>query len=102
MHNTLVHALGQGTQGPEPKKGAWAGPRAGPRPFWVPCVYTEGSLVYTQEISCARDAKRARPFWVPDTRDLVYTQEISCVYTGDSLVYTQEIFCVCTILGARL
>ena len=30
MHNTLVHALGQGTQGPGPKKGAWAGPRPGP------------------------------------------------------------------------
>ena len=38
MHNTLVHALGQGTQGPGPKKGAWAGPRPGP------------ALVYTQEI----------------------------------------------------
>ena len=23
MHNTLVHAVGQGTQGPAPKNGAW-------------------------------------------------------------------------------
>ena len=32
------------------------------------------------------------PFLGPwHKRSLVYTQEISCVYTGESLVYTQEI-----------
>ena len=63
MHNTLVHALGQGTQGPGPKKGAWAvlGPgRAffgSLAPARVLCmhkrsrVYTRDSFVYTQEIS---------------------------------------------------
>ena len=44
MHNTLVHALGQGTQGPGPKKGAAQK---------ISCVYTRDSFVYTQVISCA-------------------------------------------------
>jgi len=49
------------------------------------CVYKR-SLLYTQEISC-----------VYTRESLVLTQEISCVYTRDytrdSLVYTQEISC---------
>ena len=63
MHNTLEHALGQGTQGPGTQKGSWAGPRPwtaaslGPGP-WVPwpractrmlCMHKR-SLLYTQEI----------------------------------------------------
>ena len=67
MHNTLVHALGQGTQGPGTQRGSWAGPRPwtaaslGPWPPRFPgpehaqerCARTRDlliSLVYTQEI----------------------------------------------------
>ena len=63
MHNTLVHALGQGPQGPGTKKRRGPGPGTGPAPFWVPgpwgpwpractrvlCMHKR-SLVYTQEI----------------------------------------------------
>ena len=58
MHNTLVHALGQGPQGPGTQKRRWAGPRPWTAPFLGPwpractrvlCMHKR-SLVYTQEI----------------------------------------------------
>ena len=58
MHNTLVHALGQGPQGPGTQKRRGPGPGTGPAPFLGPksvvhaqevsCVYTRDSFVYTQ------------------------------------------------------
>ena len=43
MHNSLVHALGQGTQGPGPKKGAgWALDRP-KRPFSALAPGCEGA-----------------------------------------------------------
>ena len=64
MHNTLVHALGLGTQRPGTQKGRWAGPRSWTAPFL-------GSLAQSMQ------------------KSVVHAQEISCVYTRDSFVYTQ-------------
>ena len=66
MHNTLVHALGQGTQGPGLTKGAdqaWDRPK---RLFW-PLGFLAQSM----------------------HKSVVHAHEISCVYTRDSFVYTQ-------------
>ena len=53
MHNTLVHALGQGPQGPgtQKRRGPGPGPRACTRVLRMhkrSLVYTRDSSVYTQ------------------------------------------------------
>ena len=50
-------------------------------------INSRGMRVYTQEISCARDPKRALGLLCMH-ESVVHAQEISCVYTGDSFVYT--------------
>ena len=55
MHNTPVHALGQGTQGPWPNKGAWAGPRPGPRHFWALAPGFPGPEHAQECCACTRD-----------------------------------------------
>ena len=76
MHNTLVHALGQGTQGPGPKKGAWAGPRPGPRPFWALAPGFPGPEPAQECCACARHLLCIHK------RFFLCTQEIFCVYTS--------------------
>ena len=56
MHNTLVHALGQGTQGPGIQKGSWAGPRPWTAAFL--CPWPLGSLAQSKH-------KRAVPLVAP-------------------------------------
>ena len=62
MHNTLVHALGQGTQGP------W--------PLGSLAQSMHKSVVHAQEISCVYRYRRD---------SFVYTQEIFCVYTREGM-----------------
>ena len=69
MHNTLVHALGQGPQGPGTQKRRGPGPGTGPAPFLGP--WPLGSLAQSMH------------------KSVVHAQEISSVYTRDSFVYTQ-------------
>ena len=71
MHNTLVHAVGQGPQGPGTQKRRWAGPGPWTAPFLGP--WPLGSLAQSMH------------------KSVVHAKEISCVYTRDSFVYTQEI-----------
>ena len=72
MHNTLVHALGQGPQGPGTQKRRGPGPGTGPAPFLGP--WPLGSLAQSMR------------------KSVVHAQEISCVYTGDSFLYTQQMY----------
>ena len=89
MHNTLVHALGQGTQGPGTQKGSGPGPGTGPAAFLGP--WSLGSLaqsmhksvVHAQEISCIH-----RRFFC------VYTRDPLCRHKR-SLVQTQETLTIC-------
>ena len=103
MHNTLVHALGHGTQGPGTQQGSWAGPRLwtaaflGPRPLGslaqsmhksvvhaqeISCVYTRGSFVYAQEILlCIQEISS------------VYTRDLCCIHKR-SRVDTRDFLCV--------
>ena len=46
IHNTLVHALGQGPQGPGTQRGSWPGPSVHAQE--ISCAYTRDSFVYTQ------------------------------------------------------
>ena len=69
MHNTLVHALGQGPQGPGTQKRRWAGPGPWTAPFLG--SWPMGSLAQSMH------------------KSVVHAQEISCVYARDSFVYTQ-------------
>ena len=49
MHNTLVHVVGQGTQGPGTQKSSGPGPGIGPE-HAQECGACTRDLVYTQEI----------------------------------------------------
>ena len=69
MHNTLVHALGQGPQGPGTQKRRWAGPRPWTAPFLGP--WPLWSLAQSMH------------------KSVVHAQEISCVYIRDSFVYAE-------------
>ena len=69
MHNTLVHALGQRTQGPGTQKGSGPGPGTGPALCLGP--WPLGSLAQSMH------------------KSVVHAQEISCVYARDSFAYTQ-------------
>ena len=50
-----MYTRGQGTQGPWPKKSAWAGPRPGPRPFWALAPGFPGPEHAQECCACTRD-----------------------------------------------
>ncbi len=61
MHNTLVHALGQGPQGPGTQKRRWAGPGPWTAPFLGP--WPLGSLAHSCPLHTSpspRDRTRSR------------------------------------------
>ena len=71
MHNTLVHALGQGTQGPGPKQGAawtWDRPK---RPFWALAPGFPGPEHAQECCACTRELLCAhKRIFCACTRDL--------------------------------
>ena len=85
MHNTLVHALGHGTQGPGTQKGSGPGPgtrdpiRQRSRAWDRPSVLL-GSMDAQECCACTRDL-------------LCIHKRFSCVYTRDLLCRHKNLLC---------
>ena len=108
MHNTLVHALGQGPQGPGTQRGSWAGPRP-----WTAasfCVYTRDFLcmnimikvmikVMPKKGAWAGPRPGPRPFWAlaPGFPGPEHAQEC-CACTRDLLCIHKRFFCADTLI----